>query len=67
MAEVLLSYTFTSIYQSPMMWEKKAQISIFLTGDKNVTLFSCITGNGLNAEIKEFWTEPLLLKLHHLL
>jgi len=55
------TYTFTSICQSPMKWERKAKISLFLSGNKDVTLFSYLRGNDLSTEIKEFRTECCLL------
>jgi len=44
-----------------MKWERKAKISLFLSGNKDVTLFSYLRGNDLSTEIKEFRTECCLL------
>lgn len=65
-AKTRKEFCFLTFLRPCMKWERKAQVSLFLTGNENMTLFSCLTGNGLSTELKEFWTEHRLLKLHHL-
>lgn len=65
-AKTRKEFCFLTFLRPCMKWERKVQIPPFLTGNENMTLFSCLTGNGLSTELKEFWTEHRLLKLHHL-